>query len=99
MGTLPGHQKIAADRVSKLLFQAELRFKTHPGLSKRYVQLARTIAMKYRMKFSSEQKKLFCKKCNAYLKTGVNSRVRLERGNMVITCLECKNVRRIPYKK
>lgn len=97
MGTIVSHQRIAEERISKLLREAESCFKEDPKLSKRYVELARKIAMKYKIRFTKQQKGLFCKKCNAYLKTGVNSRTRLEHGKIVTTCLECKNVRRMSY--
>ena len=92
-------QNIALDRIKKLFVEAESSFREHPELSKRYVVLARKLSTRYKVKFTKEQKRLFCKGCNAYLKTGVNSRVRLEHGKLVRTCLECKHVRRTVYKK
>jgi ribonuclease P protein subunit RPR2 len=92
-------QRIASERIAKLFEQAELSFKEHPELSKRYVEMARKLSTRYKVRFNSSQKKLSCKKCNAYLKDGINSRVRLEHGRLVQTCLECKNIRRTIYKK
>jgi ribonuclease P protein subunit RPR2 len=92
-------QNIALGRIKKLFAEAESAFREHPELSKRYIILARKLSMRYKVKFTSEQKKLFCKKCDSYLKIGVNSRVRLEHGKLVQTCLECKSVRRMIYKK
>lgn len=92
-------QSIASDRIAKLFGQAELSFREHPELSRRYVELARKLSTRYKVKFDKEQKKLFCKKCNAYLKTGINSRLRLVHGRIVKTCLGCKNVKRISYKQ
>lgn len=92
-------QKIALERIDKLFEQAELSFKEHPELSKRYVVLARKLSTRYKVKFTSVQKKMFCKNCDAYLKNGVNSRVRLVHGRLVRTCLECKHVKRMVYKK
>jgi ribonuclease P protein subunit RPR2 len=91
-------QKIAFERIEKLFSQAELSFKEHPELSKRYVILARKLSTRYKVRFTVEQKKLFCKKCDAYLKIGANSRIRLVNGKRVQTCLECMNVRRMIYK-
>ena len=93
------HQRIASERMERLLLNAESNFKEHPKLSQRYIELARKIAMRYKLRFTSEQKRLFCKKCNAYLKNGINSRVRLEHGKISVTCLECGNVKRMVYKK
>jgi ribonuclease P protein subunit RPR2 len=92
-------QEIAKDRIKKLFEQAEVSFKEYPELSKRYVILCRKLSTRYKVRLSSEQKKLFCKNCNAYLKNSINSRIRLEHGKIVQTCLECKNVRRMVYKK
>jgi ribonuclease P protein subunit RPR2 len=97
MGTIPSHQRIALERVGKLFAQAEESFKEHPELSKRYIALARRIATRYKVRLTVAQKRLFCKKCNAYLKNGINSRARLSRGTLVVTCLECKNIRRMNY--
>jgi ribonuclease P protein subunit RPR2 len=92
-------QNIAIDRIRKLFEQAELSFEEHPELSKRYVVLARKLSTRYKVKFTKDQKKMFCKDCDSYLKNGINSRVRLEHGRIVQTCLDCKAVKRTVYKK
>ncbi len=90
--------KIALERIGVLFQEAETMFKEHPELSKRYMELARKIAMKYKVKFTKEQKLKFCKNCNAYLKQGINSTKRLNKGILVIRCKECGGLRRIKYK-
>jgi ribonuclease P protein subunit RPR2 len=90
---------IVVSRISKLFSEAEAMFKDHPELSKRYVILARKLSTRYKVKLNASQKRLFCKKCNSYLKNGVNSRVRLTSGKLVQTCLLCKAVKRMDYKK
>jgi len=92
-------QIIARERIKKLFEQADLSFKEHPDLSSRYVVLSRKLSTRYKVKFTKEQKKMFCKNCNAYLRNGVNSMTRLAHGKIVQTCLECKAVKRILYKK
>jgi ribonuclease P protein subunit RPR2 len=92
------HQRIAKERIVELFNQAEQQFKEYPELSRRYVVLARKIAMKFKIRFSRDQKKLFCKNCNAYLKQGVNSSIRLVNGHIVLRCKECGNVRRFVYR-
>jgi ribonuclease P protein subunit RPR2 len=92
-------KNIASDRIKKLFVEAESSFKEYPNLSKRYVVLARKLSTRYKVRLTTEQKRLFCKNCSAYLKSGVNSRTRLEHGKLVRTCLECKAVRRTIYKK
>jgi len=92
-------QRIASERIVKLFNQAESSFKGHPELSRRYVYLARKIATRYKVRFTKDQKGLFCKNCDAYLKNGINSQTRIVKGRIVRTCLECKHVRRTSYKK
>jgi len=92
-------QRIACERIVKLFDQAESSFKEHPELSRRYVYLARKIATRYKVRFTKDQKGLFCKNCDAYLKNGVNSRTRIVKGQVVRTCTECGHVRRAQYKK
>lgn len=92
-------ENIALERIKKLFSEAESSFKEYPEFSKRYVEMARKLSTRYKVKFTPDQKKSFCKNCNAYLKNGVNSRIRLEHGKIVQTCMDCKNVRRTMYKK
>ena len=92
-------ETLVHERIDKLFSEAESAFKEHPDLSKRYMVLARKLSTRYKVKFSVDQKKMFCKNCNAYLKTGVNSRIRLSGGKLVRTCLECNAVKRMNYKK
>lgn len=93
------HKEIAAERIKILFEQAKLRFKKYPELSDRYMQLARRMAMKFRVRFTSAQKRQFCKKCYSFLLPGVNCRVRVYRGMIRYNCLKCKNVARIKISK
>ena len=93
------HQRVALQRINELLVQASDAFSEYPDMSRRYVLIARKMAMKYKVRFTKDQKRLFCKKCNAYLQQGNNCSVRLEHGRIVITCKECGSIRRIIYKK
>lgn len=92
-------KKIARERVNILLAKAEEKFNSNKGLANRYVTLARTIAMKARIRIPIEDKRKFCKHCYKFLKPGVNSRIRMRDGKVIITCLECKKITRIPIKK
>ena len=91
-------QKIALERIAKLFNEAETNFKEHPELSRRYMVLVRKLSTRYKLRLTKEQKMSFCKGCSAYLKTGVNSRIRLSGGKRVQTCLGCGHVKRIVYK-
>ena len=55
--------KISKDRIAKLLHLSKEVLKDDEELSKRYVKLARKIAMRHRIKLGN---RLFCKKCNTY---------------------------------
>jgi len=92
-------QKLALERIGKLFNEAEANFREHPDLSKRYMVLAQKLSTRYKVRLTKDQKRMFCKNCHAYLKTGINSKVRLTNGKRVQTCLECSSVKRIVYKK
>ena len=65
--------------------------------AKRYVMLARRIGQRTRTPIPKEHH--FCKKCNMPLDVGKNCRVRVKDGVIRITCLECGDIRRMPYTK
>jgi ribonuclease P protein subunit RPR2 len=95
----PQHLKeIARERIGELFSQAELRFKKNPELSDRYVELARKISMKYKVRIPRESKRRFCKHCHKYIVPGANSRVRLTDKKIVYTCFNCKKHMRFPVK-
>lgn len=86
---------VARTRVETLFSEAEKR----PERGGRYVEIARKVAMKVKMKMPRALKSRFCKHCYAYLRPGVNCRVRVSRGKVVEYCLECKKFRRVPLVK
>ncbi len=92
-------RKIALDRISKLLSSAEEEFPTHPERSSRYVQLARSIAMRCNVRLPQRWRRMICRRCNALLIPGRTSRVRLRRLRVNVTCMTCGKVYRYPYKK
>lgn len=101
-GGKPEYQKrIAEERISRLFELAEKEFRTHPERSRRYVQLARKIAMRYTIQVPKAFKRKFCKKCYMYLVPGINSRVRTNARQhaVIIKCLACGNVMRFPYRR
>lgn len=91
-------KQIAKERVEILLARAS-EAKDSPDLSKRYVFLAREIAMKQRVHLKKTQKRMFCRGCGALLVPGRNERVRVQNGKVVLTCLECGKVCRVPVQK
>lgn len=88
--------QIAKEHIRVLFKEAEKRYKEDPKLSNKYVKLARKIAMKFKVKLTSVQKRKFCKHCYIFLMPGSNARVRTKDGNIVYYCLSCKKHSRIP---
>jgi ribonuclease P protein subunit RPR2 len=91
-------QRIAKERIEILFKEAEENFKKHPERSKRYVELARKIGLRYNVRFSKELKRKFCKNCNSLLIPGVSSKVRVEKKNLIIKCLKCNKLYKYPVK-
>ena len=83
-------KKIARERIDKLFDNAKNIFTKDPSLSNRYVQLARKLSQKYRVRIPSIYKRRFCKHCYSYLVTGINARTRISGKNIVTFCQKCK---------
>ncbi|MBI2548573.1 ribonuclease P [Candidatus Woesearchaeota archaeon] len=92
-----GQKRVAQERIDILFLQAKEASKEDPQLAHRYVLLARTIAMKYKVSIPREWKRQFCHYCYSFLVPGKNCRVRLYQGKMVYYCLHCKRFMRYPY--
>ena len=92
-------RKIARERIEILFNEAEETFAKNQKLANRYVELARKIAMKLRLRIPRNYKRRYCKHCYSYLKHGINSRVRIHKKTLLIYCSNCKNYTRIPFWK
>lgn len=93
------YNKIASERIEILMQRAEEAFAKDKKRANRYAELARKIGMRYNVRLPKKWKRRICRKCSAFLKPGSNCRVRIYKGRVIITCLECKNVVRIPTKE
>jgi ribonuclease P protein subunit RPR2 len=82
-------QQIALERIHRLFELAENEAEKNPKRSKRYVGLAREIGKKATVRMPNELKTRFCKKCNAFLKKGKNSKIAKEGTITIVKCLEC----------
>ncbi len=92
-------RKIAKERMSILFeFAREEALNHRFKRADRYVEIAKKISMRYLVPIPKEYKQMFCKKCNHFLLPGVTSRVRTNRGKLVILCKHCNSYRRIPIK-
>jgi ribonuclease P protein subunit RPR2 len=85
----PATKKIARERIFVLFGQAQRAFHDHPEWSNQYVELARKIAMRQRVRIDRDLRRRFCHHCYVYLVPGNNMRVRVHRGNVVVTCGAC----------
>jgi ribonuclease P protein subunit RPR2 len=97
----PVTKKIAQERIGILFGQARMAFSKHPERSNRYVDIARRIAMRQRIRIDREFRRQYCHHCYSFLVPGKNMRVRVHRGNVVVTCSSCNKKTRyrlvVPY--
>ncbi|MCW3134126.1 MAG: hypothetical protein N2V78_07365 [Methanophagales archaeon] len=95
-------EDIALQRIERLFELAEIEarkagVKTRSRCD-RYVQLARAIGMRYRVRIPSHLKMRICSGCYSFLIPGKNARVRLRGDYITTTCLRCGAQMRRPYK-
>lgn len=83
--------------MERLFKLAEMAHEANPERSDRYVQIARNISTRTRVRMPRRLKRLFCRNCGAFL-TPSGIRVRLSRGLVVVTCLACKEQMRQPFR-
>ena len=92
-------KEIAGERVEMLL---ELAVKTHgtdSALTQRYADLAKKIITRSKVRMPRQYKRLICKRCGRFIVPGPDARFRLRQArepHLVITCLHCRSVYRIP---
>lgn len=67
--------------------------KKNPKLARRYIQLAKKMAMRCNVKMPKELKRKYCHKCLS-LFSSKNSRIRIKKGFRIIKCMECGNYSR-----
>jgi ribonuclease P protein subunit RPR2 len=90
--------KIAKERIEKLFELAEKELEKHPERSRRYVELARKIGLRYNIRLSKKRKRTFCKNCNTLLYIGKTAKLLDENppGLKVFKCLKCGKTKKIP---
>ena len=90
---------IARERIDILFGLAFQMARDRPDLANRYVELARRIGMRCRVRIPKRWRLWVCKGCGGLLAPGVSCRVRLRQDrepHLAITCLRCGEVRRLP---
>lgn len=89
---------LAQEQIAELFKLAANIFPVNKKLANRYVALARRMAMKVKLHLPREFKRQFCAHCYAYLSSGVNARIRIRAGKVIISCFECKKFTRIQIR-
>lgn len=90
---------LALQRIVKLFEMADEVYRRYPKMADRYVELARKISMRCRVRIPRPLRRRFCHSCGGFLVPGANCRVRLSprrSPHVAITCLRCGHVHRIP---
>ena len=94
-------KEIARQRIQTLFRLAVETVNEAPDLAQRYVEIARRIAMRSRLRIPKEYRRMICRHCKRFIFPGVNCRVRVQpkrEPHVVITCLNCGKHMRIPLK-
>jgi ribonuclease P protein subunit RPR2 len=94
-------RQIALQRIRTLFELAKENIREEPELAQRYVQIARKIAMRTRVKLPVEYRRLICRHCKSFIYPSVNCRVRVQQRrepHVAITCLACGKTMRIPLR-
>lgn len=92
---------VARERIEILVRQAKEMALKDEDLSRRYVDLARRISKRTKVRIPGELKRYLCKGCGIALVPGHNAKIRLRARNsgIVITCQLCGSVKRYPVSK
>jgi ribonuclease P protein subunit RPR2 len=89
---------IAEERIERLAELArEAALDRDHERAREYVRLARRIAERHRCELPRRFKRFTCDRCDAYLIPGMNARVRLQDGHVVMRC-DCGGTARYPYE-
>jgi len=92
----------AMERVRILFRLADEAFPEDPARAQRYVDLARRIAMRTRLRLPRDLRRRVCRRCNALLVPGATSRTRVRQRrepHVATTCLRCGATARIPLRR
>lgn len=88
---------VAAERIDRLEELAKAAVRSgEPDRSREFVRLARRIAERHRLRFPRRFERFSCNRCDVYLVPGVNARVRLRDGYVVVRC-DCGETARYGY--
>jgi ribonuclease P protein subunit RPR2 len=86
------------DELQQLLALAATKTPSNLVLARNAVKDAFRLSQTMRVRIPREQKRQLCKHCYTFLKPGVTSSTRVHNGRIIITCTNCKHVKRLQYK-
>jgi len=93
-------KELVKERMNQLLELAEKNIKNHPERTKRYVEIARKLSTRHKVRLPERFKKRICKICNIMWIPGYNVKVRLNKRTKAVEYVcECGQVRRFGYSK
>ena len=95
-------KRIAMQRIRTLFRLARETIHEDPTLAQRYVDMARKIAMRAKVRLPREYRRQVCRHCKSFILPSVNCCVRVKQRrepHVVITCLKCGKQMRIPLRK
>jgi RNase P subunit RPR2 len=88
-------KKEAARMGATLIEMAAATAPTDIDLAKAQASLARKVMLKFNVRYDWRLKRFFCHGCKGLIFPGINARVRLAPGKMLlVTCAECDYVNR-----
>jgi ribonuclease P protein subunit RPR2 len=87
-------KSIARERIIHLFNEAKSADEEYAD---KYVQMARKISSRFKVRVPKEFSTLFCRKCSSYL-SPKRSRTRIRKGVIIKYCLKCGNYRRYKLK-
>lgn len=94
-------KQIALQRIRILFRLARETIREDQELAQRYVEIARKIAMRTKVRLPREYRRQVCRHCKSFILPDVNCRVRIQsrrEPHVVVTCLNCGKHTRIPLK-
>ncbi len=91
---LTPQQKIAVERMHRLIELASEEVNEHPERSRRYVQLIQGFSTRFRISIPREIKDQFCKTCGNFWLEGVNVKRRIKGKSLNFNCLICGRLTR-----
>ncbi len=91
---LTGAQKIAVERMWRLIELAQKEWNNNPKRSRRYIQLIQGLSTRFRTHIPREIKDSFCKKCGNLWKKGETVTIRIKGKTLNMNCKLCGKLTR-----